>query len=307
MSPTLKSPEISSLFFCEKCNYKCSKTSEYNKHISTNKHKILQNPTSDNNPEKKYSCKCGKIYKHSSTLYAHKKKCDSNEIVQPNCAKDSMGNKLEMDDFKITPKMFYDLLQQNNELQKNVIELSSKIGTNNSHNTNCNNKTFNLQFFLNEQCKDALNISDFVNQLQVTINDLEETSRIGFAEGVSKVFIKGLKELDIYKRPLHCSDAKRETLYIKDENQWTKENEEKNILVKAIKQVANKNIKQIPEWTKTNPQYLDPESRQNDKYMKIVSESMPGGTKEETNKNYDKIVKNVIKETTIQKDYNEKL
>jgi ferritin len=291
-------PKNAAIFFCEKCRFKCSKKSDWERHIVTSKHHRLTN-ANDFTPKNALShylvCECGKTYKHISSLCKHKKQCN----FQPSVAQ---CNKLEMDDFKITPKMFYDLLQQNNELQKNVIELSSKIGTNNSHNTNCNNKTFNLQFFLNEQCKDALNISDFVNQLQVTINDLEETSRIGFAEGVSKVFIKGLKELDIYKRPLHCSDAKRETLYIKDENQWTKENEEKNILVKAIKQVANKNIKQIPEWTKTNPQYLDPESRQNDKYMKIVSESMPGGTKEETNKNYDKIVKNVIKETTIQKE-----
>jgi hypothetical protein len=183
-----------------------------------------------------------------------------------------------------------------------MIELAKNSG-NNHHNTtnNNNNNNFNLQFFLNDTCKDAMNIMDFVSQLQVGIKDLEETGRLGFAEGISKIFINGLKQININDRPLHCSDSKRETLYIKSNNEWTKENEDKIILTNAIKHVAHKNMKQISEWTKNHPEYNDPDSKQNDKYLQIVSEAMSGSTKEETIKNYNKIIKNIAKETVIEK------
>jgi hypothetical protein len=203
-------------------------------------------------------------------------------------------------DFKVTPKMFYDLLKQNNDLQKSLIDLASKNNIGNNNIVNSQNKTFNLQFFLNETCKDALNISEFVNQIKLTISDLEETGKLGYAEGISKVFIKNLTNIDYTKRPIHCSDSKRDIIYIKDEDKWQKD-EQKSTLTKAIKQVANKNIKKISEWQKINPGYLDPESKQNDKYMKIVLNSMSGSTKEESEKNYEKIAKNIAKETVIEK------
>jgi len=183
------------------------------------------------------------------------------------------------------------------------MELAQKAGNNNNNNNN--NKTFNLQVFLNETCKDAINLSDFVNQIQVSINDLEETGTLGYAEGISKVFYKyftkNLNDIDYSNRPIHCSDSKRETLYIKDDNQWTKDDEQKTNLTKAIKQVANKNIKKISEWQQLNPEYNNPDSKQNDKYMKIVLNSMSGTTKEEADKNYEKIVKNIAKEVVIEK------
>jgi hypothetical protein len=184
-----------------------------------------------------------------------------------------------------------------------MIELAKNTGNNNNNNniTTNNNNSFNLNFFLNETCKNAMNIMDFVNQLQVGIKDLEETGRVGFSEGISKIFINGLKEIDVTDRPVHCSDSKRETLYIKDNNQWNKEDEDKSLLTNAIKHVAHKNMKQISEWTKEHPEYNDSESRQNDKYLKIVCESMSGGSQEETNKNYNKIIKNIAKETIINK------
>jgi hypothetical protein len=186
------------------------------------------------------------------------------------------------------------------EQNKNMLELAKNSG-NNHHNTTNNNNNFNLQFFLNDTCKDAMNIMDFVSQLQVGIKDLEETGRLGFAEGISKIFINGLKQINVNDRPLHCSDSKRETLYIKSNNEWTKENEDKIILTNAIKHVAHKNMKQISEWTKNHPEYNDPDSKQNDKYLQIVSEAMSGSTKEETIKNYNKIIKNIAKETVIEK------
>ena len=185
------------------------------------------------------------------------------------------------------------------EQNKQMIELAKNSGNNNNNTTNNNN--FNLNFFLNETCKNAMNIMDFVNQLQVGSKDLEETGRLGFAEGISKIFINGLKQIDINDRPVHCSDSKRETLYIKDNNQWNKENEDKTILTNALKHVAHKNMKQISEWTKEHPEYNDYDSKQNDRYLKIVSEAMSGSSKEETNKNYNKIIKNIAKETIIDK------
>ena len=197
------------------------------------------------------------------------------------------------------------LMKENSEFKqlildqnKQMIELTKNVGNNNN---NTNNNTFNLQFFLNETCKNALNIMDFVSQLQISIKDLEDTGRLGFVEGISKIFINGLKDLDINDRPVHCSDSKREILYIKDNNQWLKETEEKVILTNALKHVVHKNMKLIPEWVKEHPEYNDYYSKENDRYLKIVSEAMPGGTKEETNKNYCKIIKNIVKETTIEK------
>jgi hypothetical protein len=193
---------------------------------------------------------------------------------------------------------------------KQMIELSKNTGNhnitnntnNNTNNTNNNtNNNFNLNLFLNETCKNAMNIMDFVSQLQLGIKDLEDTGRLGFSEGISKIIINGLKQMDISDRPIHCSDSKREVVYIKDKNQWSKEDEDKTILTNAIKHVAHKNMKKISEWTKEHPEYNDSSSKQNDKYLKIVSESMSGSSQEETNKNYNKIIKNIAKETIIDK------
>jgi hypothetical protein len=188
------------------------------------------------------------------------------------------------------------LLEQN----KHMIDLAKVAGNNNNNIVN-NNQQFNLQFFLNDTCKNAMNIMDFVSQLKVGMDDLEETGRLGFAEGISKIFINGLQQIEINDRPIHCSDPKRAIFYIKDNNLWNKESEDKKLLTNAIKHVANKNIKQIFEWTKEHPEYNDPSSKENDKYLKIVYESMSGSTKEETDKNYNKIIKNIVKETIIEK------
>jgi hypothetical protein len=146
-----------------------------------------------------------------------------------------------------------------------------------------------------------MNIMDFVSQLNVGVKDLEETGRLGFAEGISKIIINGLNQIQVNDRPIHCSDSKRETIYIKNNDEWTKQGEDKTILTNAIKHVAHKNMKQITEWTKEHPEYSDPDSRENDKYLRIVSEAMSGTTKDECVKNYNKIIKNIAKETIIDK------
>jgi hypothetical protein len=281
-------------FTCKSCDFFSCNKKDFNRHIKTKKHtsNVSQWFSTEKTQKTPYQCSCGRLYKDNSGLWRHKKRC--NKIYT-----DITDINEEPSEFKITTKMFYDLLKQNNELQKSIIEISKEKPP--IINNNCNNKTFNLQVYLNETCKNAINLTDFVDSIKVQIKDLERVGEKGYAEGISDIFITNLQQLNTHSRPIHCSDSKRETLYIKDAEQWTKDDECKTVLTKAIKQVANKNIKQISEWQKLHPEYSDPESKQNDKYMKIVLNSMSGSTKEESTKNYEKIVKNVIKETIIEK------
>ena len=175
-----------------------------------------------------------------------------------------------------------------------------KTGTHNT-NTNSHNKTFNLQFFLNETCKDALNITEFVNSIQLQLEDLENTAKKGYVSGISNIIIKELKDLDINKRPIHCSDLKRETIYIKDNNTWEKENEEKEKMKQVIQEVTNKNVKQIPSWLEGHPKAFDYYHPDNEEYMQLLISCMPGSTKEEQEENVKKIMKNLSKEVVIDK------
>jgi hypothetical protein len=253
-----------------------------------------------------FECECGNTYLYKSGLCKHKKKCIYNK-------------KSYHKYFKSDEELIQAILKDNQEFKQLLIEQNSKIMelattqnttviTNNSTNnstTNSNvNNTFNLQMFLNVQCKDAMNMSEFVESLQPQIEDLETTGRLGYVEGISKIFLNGLQGIYINKRPIHCSDQKRETIYIKDNNIWEKETDKREKLKMAIKTVAFKNIKQIPVWQKENPDCFDSSSKKNDQYLKIVSNSMNGLTPEETQKNYDKIISKLAKEVVIQKDQN---
>jgi hypothetical protein len=205
------------------------------------------------------------------------------------------------------------LINQNKELQQMLLDQNNKFfemakeaknttnNTVNNNNNTTNNNNFNLNVFLNETCKDALNLTDFVSSLQVKLKDLEETAKIGYTKGVSRIFINGLNELEVNMRPIHCSDAKRETLYIKNNDEWTKEDAEKTNITKAIKKVSNKNIQQVFEWQKKYPEYKDPESKQNDKYLEMLSGAMGGSTDDEQSKNLDKIIRNITREVIIDK------
>ena len=282
----------SKIFCCNICDYYTVKKCNYDKHNLTSKHlksmfsneKVANVAHAINDT---YMCSnCNKQYKDNSGLWRHKKKCSN-----------SNNNNNDK-----TQELVQYLMKENSEFKQLLLEQHKQSLLNAGHNTiNSHNKTFNLQVFLNETCKNAINISDFINQLHVSISDLEETGRLGFSEGISKIFINELKQMDISDRPLHCSDIKRETIYIKDNNQWLKESDDKPVLINAIKHVSSKNMKQISEWTKVNSDYNNSSSKQNDKYLKIVCESMSGSTKEESDKNYDKIVKNIVKQTIIDK------
>ena len=300
------SPKIANKFVCKKCDYKCCKQSDYDKHLLTAKHKKddAEDILEDEKLAVQYFCECGKEYKHRQGLWKHKKKCqndkvnvDTDNLVENN--KPEQSNKDNLIEY---------LIKENSEFKSLIMELIKKDNISNisnntvSNNTiNSNNKTFNLQFFLNEQCKDALNIGEFVDSIKVQLSDLENTGRIGYVEGVSKILIKNLNELDVVKRPIHCSDLKREVIYIKDDNKWLKENEDKQVIKKAIKDVANKNIRQITEWASLNPDCKNSESKKNNQYLNIVMNSMSGGSNEEQHSNIEKIIKNITKSVIIEK------
>jgi hypothetical protein len=308
-------------FICEKCNFITKDKHDYKRHLMTQKHAnniILLNNNNNKELIKNYLCDCGKRYKHMTSLCFHKKKCNGNEKInnEMNVDYNEKMNELETVNTintnnintNIDNHIILELVKQNQEFKKMLIEQNDKIIelsktnstiNNNNINNNCHNKTkFNLNFFLNEQCKDALNIMDFVNDLQVKLTDLENVGKLGYTEGISQIFINGLKQLDVFKRPIHCSDLKREVLYIKDQDAWEKENEDNKKIKKAINQISHKNIHQIPKWIETNPNCSDSHSTQNNEYLQIVSESM--GSVDQTNIN--KIIRNISKEVVIGKE-----
>lgn len=294
MVPISKS---SNKYICETCDYSTSRKSQFERHLATDKHKFLQVPTQEKfQPpnSKQYKCGCGKVYKHSSSMYAHRKHCEFKDH----------SDKINKDE------LIHLLVTQNNEMMQilknglvNNNTTNNNNTNNNSHNTtnNVDAKTFNLNFFLNETCKDAMNISEFVSSIKVNLNDLENTGRQGYIQGISNIILKNLNDMEQNFRPIHCSDSKREVFYIKDNNEWQKEYDEKPILTKAIKVIANENIKQIKHWINKYPDCTDPDSKKNNMYLKIVSNSMNGLTEEESHRNIDRIISNVAKEVTIDK------
>ena len=213
-----KSPKIAKIFDCENCKYKCSKKSDFDKHLSTRKHEKLMNVNNkliEKSPY--YNCsQCNKEYKSNVGLWKHKKKCNIDENIK--LSELTLLEKIynENIDFK---NIILELVKSNTELQKQMIDVCKNSNTTINNNNN-NSKTFNMQVFLNEQCKDAMNIMDFVNSMTLEFSDLENVGKNGYVEGISSIIIKKLNELDIYKRPIHCSDAKREIMFVKDDNVW---------------------------------------------------------------------------------------
>ena len=283
-------------YYCEFCDFKCSQKSDWNRHLLRAKHIFNQagNHLETKKLEKNFFCDCGKKFQSNSGLWKHKKKCNyTNSETEEEPENDS-----ELTDKEIIKA----LLQQTGKLMK----IMENGVNNNSHNTNnntntTNNKTFNLNFYLNETCKDAMNITDFVSSIKLNLDDLENTGRQGYVQGITNIVVKNLNNLEDHLRPLHCSDLKREIMYIKDNNEWTKESETKPILTKAIKTIANENIKQIKCWKDKYNDCTDSESKNNNLFLKIVSNSMNGLTKEEGDKNINKIISNIAKDVLIDK------
>jgi hypothetical protein len=285
-------------FVCEKCNFTCCKKSNYDKHIMTLKHK---NRTNLNNLEQNknvvFQCKyCNKTYNARNSLWYHEKKCTPSAL---NAEKNAEKNDDVEDVTNVNEKdLIMKLLQQNNQLQNQLIELCKEKSVH--INNNSNNKTFNLNMFLNETCKNAMNINDFVDSLQLQISDLENVGEVGYIEGISSIIIKKLNTLDVTERPIHCTDKKRETMYIKDEDKWEKEDEKKTKMHKMVRKVANKNINLISEFQKLHPEWKQYSSKYSDQHNKIVIESM-GGKGDNEYEKQEKIIKKIAKEVFVDK------
>ena len=295
-----KMPKNAICFVCELCDFKCSKQSNYDKHLLTLKHqnvdKMLTNADGKNAENAENSetinahiCECGKEYKHRQSLFIHKKKCQNFNKKEPDNNDDLINY----------------LIKENQEFKSLILEIVKKDTTQNnitnSNNTiNSHNKTFNLQFFLNETCKNAMNITDFVDSIKLQLSDLENVAKIGYVEGLSKIIIKNLNALDVTERPVHCSDSKRDTMYVKDEDKWEKENENNHKVLKAIEDIADKNRKMVPEWKKKNPECASSKSHKADVYSHIMIQAVCSNN--DTNNN--KILKKIAKEVTIDKSNN---
>jgi hypothetical protein len=288
--------KVAQRFSCYLCDYHTDKKSSYDKHLTTSKHIKLTNVNIFSNKSchevaediKEFICNCcNKSFKSRVGLWKHKQKCNQEKEKETNEPTDK--------------ELIMMLIKENSELKNLVIKVlenntPNNIITNNNTNTHTNshNKAFNLNFFLNETCKNAMNITDFVDSIKLQLSDLMEVGELGYVEGISKIIVKNLNSLDETIRPVHCTDKKRETMYVKDEGEWNKEDEKKTKLTKAVKKIADKNIRLLPQFREKYPEYKNSSSKTSDKYDKIVIEAMT--TDEDKN---EKIIKNISKVTTI--------
>ena len=287
-------------FICEKCDFICSKKNDYEKHLLTRKHK---------NDDKKAPksaeqnvCICGKRFKYRQGLFVHRKKCidyEKNGTTDGLVLETEINKKIDSTTDKELKELVKELIKQNGELVKTINEIVPKIGNTNIGNTNItnNNNSFNLNVFLNEQCKDALNISDFIDSLKITLEDLIFSKTNGISRGITDVMIKGLKELDIHKRPIHCTDIKRDIMYIKNEDKWLKDDNH-DMMKNTIVQIADKERTALQQWAIDNPDWMDTERKQLEylTMMRSICEPI------ENYNNYErKIIKNLGKEIQLDK------
>ena len=301
-------------FECKKCDFNCCKQSDYNRHIKTIKHIHGMNGNKKDTMETKNTslciCNCGKEYSSRAGLWKHKKKCtkETNEKIYN--FNDIILNK----ELILTIlKQNQDILKENSELKHIMIDTQNHMmdtqnqmlkvienGTHHTTNNNSHNKSFNLNVFLNETCKNAMNMTAFIDSIQLQLSDLEKVGELGYVEGISNIILKNLNALDITLRPIHCTDKKRETMYIKDEDKWEKEDEKKIKLHKMVRKVANKNIDLISDFKELYPDWRKSTSKVSDQFNKIIIESM-GGPGDNEYENEDKVIKKVAKEVFIDK------
>jgi hypothetical protein len=316
--PILSQEIFTHIFKCEQCRIECSTKNDWDRHLLTRKHKKNITGLLDIDiPHQIFTCKCGKNFANNSGLWKHSKKCNNNNNNNNN-------NNINIEIKEMTEQKNFDkdidlkqlvleIFKNNNEMQKQHIELQKQIldvckNTSNMNNNNMNinnnnnNKTFNLQFFLNEQCKDAMNISDFANSFDLQLSDLESVGELGYVEGITKIMVDKLNSMDIYKRPIHCSDAKREIIYVKDADVWAKEEKDNPKLRQAIKNVSFKNMKLVYNWSNAYPESKDNQTKLNDKYMTLVIESTGG--KGPILESENKIMRKIAKEIIIDKSVN---
>jgi len=291
-------------FECNICNFKCSKKGDYDRHLNTSKHKRLSDD--DNNDDKKnitlYTCSCDRSYKYRQSYYRHKKSCtytvNENNVIITN------DNSTILNLISQNKELMNLLVMQNQEhreetskLHNTIQEMIPKIGnTNNNTTNNTNNNQFNLQVFLNEDCKDAINFSDFIKQIQVSFEDIENQAECGYVKGISKLFIENLKELGTNKRPIHCTDKKRKTLYIKENDEWDKEGSQ-DILLKGIQEVTRSTMRTlINEKVIQAEEFADMESDFSKKCLVIQRNLIPTPPRETA---FSKVMENITKNSGI--------
>ena len=307
---TKKLQKPTTRFFCEKCDFKCSRTQEWERHLLTGKH---NNTTEYNDEVKKYLCKCGKSYNHRASLFNHSKNCNklnynTNENV---IVTDASNNDIihllikENTDFKAMlmdmMKNTTDLVKNNTDLQKQMLEMckNNNSNTNNTTINTDNSKTFNLQVFLNEKCKDAMNLDDFANSIQLKLSDLIRVGEEGYIPGMSKVFIEWLGDTEICKRPIHCSDEKREAIQVKMADKWEREAINSEKLMNAVRIVEKKQFDMITTFRDTYPECMNSESHHNDMLIKLF-QNLSNSREPE----FIKVMKKVAKSVVINKEEN---
>jgi hypothetical protein len=290
---------------CDICDFNCIKKYDYERHLSTKKHQNTNNDMVNgaNKGKQMYTCHCGNTYKHQSGLYRHRKNCNQ-QSSQENINKEdtNVGEKYEM--------IIQMLMKENQEFKQLIIDQNEKMMEmagnmgNNHHNTTTNSHNkFNLNVFLNEQCKDAMTLKDFVKNMEISMDEFIQTGEIGFVDGLTQTIIKRINDMDLYDRPIHCTDLKRETVYIKDEEKWEKDpNKEK--LRKAIKGVAYKNERMRPIWYENTPEAAVLGTQDCEKFFKYSAAALGGASTEQHRTFEDKVMKNILKEVTIDKQMN---
>ena len=300
-------------FCCEDCSYYTSNKSDYKKHINTAKHKRVT--SNDTNIIKSHICHCGKEFKYRQGLWKHKLKCNQQPSGENEIKKDTINNDIVKEEEEKNNKyetLIMLLVKENQDFKqliidqnKKMMEMTENMGNNHHNTTNTNTNTnshnkFNLNVFLNEKCKDAMSLTDFIKDMEISIEDFVETGELGFVDGLSRVLIERINNMDLYNRPLHCTDLKRETVYIKDAEKWEKDLNKEH-LRKAVKGVAYKNDRMRPIWYKETPNVDVLGSENCDKFLKYSQAALGGYGKEETKSFEDKIMRNVLKEVTIDK------
>jgi len=303
-------PKNPNIYICEICKYKTGNKKDYNKHLATGKHKKV---TNDNDMITQIptmvTCLCGNSYKHRSGLSRHKKKCtyeEHNDVTEDIPLEEPINDTNSDTDVKVLSNTIFELVKQNNEFKqllieqnKKMMELAGNMG-NNNNNVNSHNK-FNLNVFLNEKCKNAMTLKDFVKSINISVQDFIETGERGFIDGISNIIVERINEMELHDRPLHCTDLKRETVYIKDENKWEKD--EDNVkLRKAVKGVAYKNERMRPVWYDSTPDVGIMGTDNYEKFFKYSESALGGCGREETKTFEDKVMRNVLKEVTIDKE-----
>lgn len=304
-----KSPTHKDFYVCDVCQYETLSFRDYKKHILTKKHEILTNTYKKGTNIPSHNqwgniCGCGKVYKHRQSLYNHKKKCKYEEIKGD--GKD-IEEKEEDIDYK---EMLMILLKENKEIRKQMGELIPKVGNNNSMNSNNSVKQkFNINVFLNEDCKDALTMNEFIDKIKITLDDLMITKEKGIVEGVTNIFIENMNKLSLYERPIHCTDVKRETVYIKCgenkqdnmcetnkivESGWRKDKENKRIK-EALGKVGHEQRKALSKWVERHPQWNE-KVKEQEEYMLLISKCTGdlGG-----NKSNEKAIKKICNEVYV--------